>query len=241
MPESHSLPPGDRELPLSEHLRELRDRIIVVLAVTIMLMILTFPVSGELLEMIIGHVLPPYVKMTVYEPLELLKVRITISFIVAISIGFPLLVYQAFRFMAPGLYQKEKKFLYALFPFSLGLFIAGNLIAYFITLPLFFGIILGNGASVAVPELSMRETFTIITNFMVGFGVIFQVPLIILMSIKMGLVKRKTLTDGRIAVYGMLIAFAVLVSPDPTMLSQLIVGIVLIILFELSLIIARFI
>jgi len=76
---------------------------------------------------------------------------------------------------------------------------------------------------------------------MLGFGVVFQVPLIILFAIRMGLVKRKTLADSRLVVYGLLAGFAVFISPDPTMLSQLIVGITLVVLFEMSLLLARLI
>jgi sec-independent protein translocase protein TatC len=117
----------------------------------------------------------------------------------------------------------------------------GALIAYFVTLPLFFNIIIGYGADVASPDLSLGETFSTVTNFMVGFGVVFQVPLVILLAIKMKLVTRKTLASGRIAVYGILFTLAMLISPDPTMLSQVIVAVVLAILFEISLLLARFI
>jgi sec-independent protein translocase protein TatC len=240
MPET-SLPPHDREMPLSEHLRELRDRMVIVLGVTLALMALTFPFSSTLVETILGHVVPASATLTVYEPLELLKVRIIVSFLVAVTIGFPLLVYEAFRFAAPGLYQHEKRFVYAVFPFSLVLFVAGSALAYFVTMPLFFDLLFNYEGSLASPELSIGQTFTIVTNFMLGFGVVFQVPLIILLAIRMGLVKRKTLADSRLVVYGLLVGFAVFISPDPSMLSQLIVGVVLILLFELSLLLARLI
>lgn len=240
MPET-SLPPHDQEMPLSEHLRELRDRVVIVLGVTLVLMALTFPFSSTLVDAILGHVVPASATLTVYEPLELLKVRVIVSFLVAVTIGFPLLVYEAFRFAAPGLYQHEKRFVYAVFPFSLVLFVAGSALAYFVTMPLFFDLLFNYEGSLASPELSIGQTFTIVTNFMLGFGVVFQVPLVILLAIRMGLVKRKTLADSRLVVYGLLAGFAVFISPDPTMLSQLIVGVVLILLFELSLLLARLI
>jgi sec-independent protein translocase protein TatC len=240
MPET-SLPPHDKEQPLSEHLRELRDRVVIVLAVTLALMAIAFPFSPQLVDTVLQHVVPASAKLTVYEPLELFKVRIVVSFLVAITIGFPLLVYEAFRFAAPGLYQHEKRFVMAVFPFSLALFVLGAALAYFVTMPLFFDLLFNYEGSLASPELSIGQTFTIVTNFMLGFGVVFQVPLIVVLAVKMGLVKRKTLVDGRLAVYGLLVGFAVFISPDPTMLSQLIVGFVLILLFELSLFLARFI
>jgi sec-independent protein translocase protein TatC len=240
MPDT-SLPPLDKEQPLSEHLRELRDRVVIVLAVTLALMAIAFPFSPQLVDTVLQHVVPASAKLTVYEPLELFKVRVIVSFLAAVTIGFPLLVYEAFRFAAPGLYQHEKRFVMAVFPFSLALFVLGAALAYFVTMPLFFNLLFNYEGSLASPELSIGQTFTIVTNFMLGFGVVFQVPLIVVLAVKMGLVKRKTLVDGRLAVYGLLVGFAVFISPDPTMLSQLIVGVILILLFELSLFLARFI
>ena len=238
---TESLPPGDREMSLSDHLRELRNRLILVLAVTLILMIAIFPFAGQLVDEVLKHVVPSYVKITTYAPLELFKARLTICFIGALVIGFPLLVYEAFRFSSPGLYPHEKRFLYLVFPFSLLLFIAGGLIAYFVTLPLFFNLVIGQGAGVASPELSVGQTFTVVTNFLLGFGVVFQLPLIIVMAIKMRLVKRETLIKGRLAVYGLLFGVAMFMSPDPTLFSQLIVLAIMAVLFELSMVVARFI
>lgn len=238
---AESLPPSDREMSLSDHLRELRNRLIVVIAVTLVLMLGIFPFAGELVDGVLKQVVPAYVKITTYAPLELFKARLTICFIGALAIGFPLLVYEAFRFSSPGLYPHEKRFLYLIFPFSLLLFIAGGLIAYFVTLPLFFGLVIGQGAGVASPELSVGQTFSVVTNFILGFGVVFQLPLIVVMAIKMRLVKRETLVKGRLAVYGLLFGVAMFMSPDPTLFSQLIVLAVLAVLFELSMVLARFI
>ena len=240
MPDA-SLPPQDKEMPLSEHLRELRDRVVIVLGVTLFLMAITFPFSSTLVDLVLKHVVPANAILTVYEPLELIKVRIIVSFLVAVAIGFPLLVYESFRFAAPGLYKHEKRFIMAVFPFSLILFVLGALVAYFVTLPLFFNVVLGYEGNLVSSELSIGQTFTIVTNFMLGFGIVFQVPLVVLMAIKMGLIKRKTLADSRLMAYGMLVGFAVFISPDPTMLSQLIVGIILVVLFEVSLFLAKFI
>jgi sec-independent protein translocase protein TatC len=204
-------------------------------------MAVTFPFSGALVDLIIKHVVPATAILTVYEPLELFKVRVIVSFLAAVTVGFPLLVYEAFRFAAPGLYRHEKRFVMAVFPFSLALFVLGAALAYFVTMPLFFNLVFGYEGSLVTPELSIGQTFNIVTNLMLGFGVVFQVPLVVLMAIKMGLVKRKTLADGRLVAYGLLAGFAVFIAPDPTMLSQLIVGAVIILLFETSLLLAKLI
>ena len=238
---AYALPPDDKEMSLSEHLRELRNRLVIVLGVTLVLMLVTFPFSGSLVDIVLAHVVPSYVKITTYAPLELFKTRINVCFIVAVCIGFPLLVYEAFRFAAPGLYPAERRFLKVVFPFSLALFVAGAAIAYLVTLPLIFGIVIGNGADVATPNLSLGEPFGIVPNFMLGFGVVFQVPLVITLAVRMRLVKRETLARGRIGVYGLLFAFAMFISPDPTFFSQLIVLAILAALFEVGLFLSKFI
>ena len=73
-----------------------------------------------------------------------------------------------------------------------------------------------------------------------GFGLVFQLPLLTVFAVKMGLVKYKSLVDRRWLVYSGLLAFAMLATPDPTLFSQLVVAVMLVILFELSLLIARF-
>lgn len=236
---AESLPPGDREMSLSEHLRELRNRLVIVIAVTLFLMIAIYPFAGDLVNTVLKQAVPSYVTITTYEPLEMFKARLTLCFIGAVAIGFPLLVYEAFRFAAPGLYHHEKRFLYVIFPFSLLLFVAGGMIAYFVTLPLFFGLVIGQGADVATPALSVGQTFSVVTNFVLGLGLVFQLPLIILLAIKMRLVKRETLSKGRLAVYGLLFTVAMFFSPDPTLFSQLIVLAIMAVLFELSLLLAR--
>jgi Twin arginine targeting (Tat) protein translocase TatC len=236
-----ALPPDDREMTLGEHLRELRNRMVIVIGVTLVLMALIYPFSAQLVDAIVAHVVPSYVKIAAYAPLELLKTRLTVCFIGAVCVGFPLLVYEAFRFAAPGLYPYEKRFLRVVFPFSLVLFVGGASIAYFVTMPLFFDIVIGNGASVATPILSIGETFGIVTNFMLGFGIVFQVPLIIMLAVRMQIVKRETLAKGRIGVYGLLFAFAMFISPDPTFFSQLLVLAILAVLFEIGLFFSRYI
>ena len=236
-----ALPPDDREMTLGEHLRELRNRLVIVLGVTLILMVVIFPFSAGLVDAVVAHVVPPDVKITTYAPMELLKTRLTVCFIGAVCIGFPLLVYESFRFAAPGLYPYEKHFLKVVFPFSLALFTIGACIAYFLTLPLFFDLVIGQGASIATPYLSIGETFGIVTNFMLGFGIVFQVPLVITLAVRMKIVRRETLARGRIGVYGLLFAFAMFLSPDPTFFSQLVVLLVLAILFELGLFLSKFI
>ena len=226
-------------MPLTEHIRELRTRVIIFVAIFAASTVIALPFSGIIADAILLNVLPPGVELTVYTPIEWLQVRITISVVCALGIGLPLLIYEIFAFMAPGLYPKESRYIKLVVPFSFGLFIAGISLAYFFTLPLFFIILISYSEGFAIAQLSAGMVFNTVLTVMLGFGVIFQLPIIVIGAVRLGLIEYATLRTLRIVVYGLLFAISIFLSPDPTFISQLIVTVVLILLYELSLLIVR--
>jgi sec-independent protein translocase protein TatC len=143
--------------------------------------------------------------------------------------------------MSRGLYKNERKFLMKVVPLSFILFVFGVALAYFIVLPLFLNFVLFYSDQTAVAQISLRETFNTIISLVLGFGLVFQLPLLMISVVRMGIVDEKTLRKGRLVVYGSLVGFAFLISPDPTMVSQLVAGVALVILFEFSLLLLKFV
>ena len=243
MPDA-SLPPHDKEMPLSEHLRELRDRVVIVLGVTLALMVLAFPFSPQLVDTILAHVVPASAKLTAYEPLELFKVRIIVCFLVAIAIGFPLLIYEAFRFAAPGLYRHEKR---AFLPFLLAtpiLFIMGAALAYYVIMPLAWHFFLqfqhpaepGEMALEVMPKVN--EYLSLVMHLLFGFGLAFEMPVALALLARANMITAATLRGKRR--YAVLIVFivaAILTPPD--IISQCSLAIPLLILYEVSILIVR--
>jgi len=236
----YSAPPGDKELPLVEHVVELRQRLLIIMGIVAAITVVVIPFSDILLRVIWSGLIPPNVDMVFYGPWEIVKVRITLSLICASSVGIPLLIYEMTAFMNPGLYPSERRFLLIVIPFSLTLFVAGALLGYFVLLPLLLKLLIFHSSDVAVAQLSVGKTFSMVTTMLAGLGIRFQFPLLVVLAVKMEMVKYETLREKRWCVYAALLAFAVFVSPDPTMISQLVVAIVLVVLFEVSLLIARF-
>ena len=230
--------PSEKRMSLVEHIIELRNRMVVVVIAFIVIAILVFPFTSQIIGAIWRYLIPEEVKMVMYEPLEFLIVQITLALIIAAAAGVPLLIYELFLYASPGLYPHEKRYFRLILPFSMLLFIAGVAIGFFIVLPAFFHLMVYYSNDVAVPRLSVGMTFSVVTTFLAGLGLVFQLPLLIVFGVKFGLVKYDALRKQRPLVYGALIAFAVFISPDPTMFSQLIVGLVLVLLFEFSLLIA---
>ncbi len=230
--------PGDEEQPLVEHIEELRSRMIVVAVPIIVITLVVFAFSGELLKLLWKSTVS--VPMYIYSPLELITTQLTFSLVCALFIGIPLMVYEAFMFVGKGLYSNEKKFFIRIVPLSFILFFAGAALAFFIVAPLVFKNAMIFSMDVAVPQNRTLKTFQSILTLVVGFGIIFQFPLLIMSAIKMGLVKSETLRGQRRIIYGALLALVLFVSSDLELLSGLIAAAVLVLLFEASLVVSKY-
>ncbi|MCL7476498.1 MAG: twin-arginine translocase subunit TatC [ANME-2 cluster archaeon] len=233
--------PGDQELPLIEHIRELRSRMIIVVSVLIFTLIFAFPFSGNLIEIIWNDLIPQNIDMVVYTPLEWMITRLMLSLVICAAIVVPIIIYELYAFMAKGLYPSEKRFFLKVVPISLLLFLIGAGIAYYIVIPLIYNFMILYSQDVAASGLSVKLTFSVVSTMLIVFGLLFQLPLLVIFSIKSGLVKQQQLKDKRVFVYGILVAFALFVAPDITGMSQLIMAFFLLILFEASLLMGRFI
>ena len=198
---------------------------------------IAYPFSGMLIRMIWNDLLPEGTQMTVYAPLELVITKFTLSFMVAFAIGVPLLMYELLAFTGKGLYPEEKRFLVRIVPVSFLLLLMGGAIAYFAIVPLMFKYVIPHSEDLAVAGLSLRRTFSVVTTL----GLMFQFPMLVIAAMKMGIVELGQLKGLRLVVYGALIAFAMFASPDATGVSQLIIVMMLVLLFEFSLVVARFV
>ena len=232
---------GDYKENVVEHLREFRNRIIIAGAALLVGAILFYPYSDDAIVYLWAQLIPENVIMSIYSPTEYIMTRMKLSIAFAICLFFPLLMYQLFRFMSRGLYKNERRFLLKVVPVSFILFLLGASLAYFIVLPLFMNYIIFYADQTAVAQIGLAETFNTIISLVLGFGFVFQIPLLMVSVVRMGIVEEKTLRKGRLVVYGSLIGFAFLIAPDPTLVSQLIAGVALVILFEISLILLKFI
>jgi sec-independent protein translocase protein TatC len=230
--------PGDTELPIEEHVLELRSRMMTVLIPVVIITSIVFVFSGELLKIIWDRTIPW--PMTIYSPMELIITRMVLSLMCALFVGIPLFVYEGFMFMGKGLYPNEKKFFIKIVPFSFIMFLAGALLGFFVFVPILFKYTMLYSTDVASPQISVIKAINTIITMVIGFGAVFQIPLILIFAIKMGLLKKGYFKGKRKFIYGALLAIAIFVSPDPTSISELLLAVVLVILFEFSLLIAKY-
>ncbi|MEM2991410.1 MAG: twin-arginine translocase subunit TatC, partial [Halobacteria archaeon] len=177
--------PSDKKMPLLEHIIELRNRLLRVVIAFMVIAFLVFPFTNSIIAAIWRYLIPEGVKMVMYEPLEFLIVQIMLALIIAGTVGIPLLIYELFQYASPGLYPHEKKYFFLIVPFSMLLFIAGVAVGFFAVLPVFFHLMVYYSNDVAVPMLSIGRTFSVVTTFLAGLGLVFQLPLLIVFALKL--------------------------------------------------------
>ncbi len=231
--------PGDTEESLMVHLFELRNRLAIVLIWLFLGIIIAFPYSAKGMLLVWKEFISPDLVMTSYSPLEWTFARLKLCLVFALAISIPQLFYQLYRFAGKGLYPHEKRFFIKVIPASFLLFIFGTAIGYFFVLPVMFKYILLYSGDMATAQLSVQDTLSAVTTILAGFGIVFQLPLLVVFAVKMGLVQYQTLKKQRILVYSAIMAFSLFLSPDPTFIAQIVVALLLAVLFEFSLLLVR--
>ena len=213
------------------HLEELRKvlwKCIIVIACALIPGLLLAP---KLLKLIISYACPQGMKMHYFSPLEPLMVQLNLGFVLALAVAFPFILTQIAQFIAPGLYPKEKRWAIGLVIASLTFFVLGAALGVFVVLPL----VMEFSASFSSQELTAAiglGSFLKTASFMIlGFGGAFQLPVIVIILVKTGIVKIKTLKILRpYILIGVSIISAILTPPD--VISMIIMTIPSCLLFE---------
>lgn len=237
----------ESQAPLLDHLIELRGRLMkCVFALAI-----TFGISFYFVDDIFGFLIrpltdafPPGQGKLIYTRLyEAFFVDIKVALFSAFFLSFPIISNQLWAFVAPGLYAREKK---AFLPFLIAtpvLFTAGAALAYYMVMPTAFHFFLGfqgsrGGLSVeALPGTA--DYLTLVMQFILAFGISFLLPVLLLLLNRAGIVSRAQLAGARrYVIVGIFIVAAVATPPD--VVSQLMLAVPLILLFEGSMLVMRF-
>lgn len=224
------------------HLFELRDRLIRILLSVGIVFICLFPWAKELYALLAQpmlKVLPVGGQMIATDVVGVFLVPMKVTLMLAFLIALPYVLYQIWAFVAPGLYDHEKKLALPLVAASVFLFFVGMAFAYFLVFPTVFGFMARIAPEGVAWMTDIEKYLSFVMTTFVAFGVTFEVPVVVVVLVRMGIVELATLRQWRpYVIVGAFVIGAIFTPPD--VVSQLMLAIPLCLLFELGLIVARF-
>jgi len=216
------------EMGFLDHLEELRSTLISMLAVWLGLSVVLWFLSGHMLDFLLSTV--PLENLYFNAPVEAFMVRLKLSFIAGFLLAFPYMLFKVWTFVAPGLFEHERKVMLPLVIPSTLLFYAGAVFAYWIMVPIVLGFLIKFGTETLEPLISISKYFGFVARLCLAFGIVFQLPLVILFLTSTGVVSPRTLLrQWRWAIVLIFVTGAVLTPPDPA--SQLLMSVPLVVLF----------
>ena len=228
---------------LIEHLVELRTRIIrAALAVLIVFLVL-FPWSRDwyalLAEPMIAA-LPQGVQMIATDVVGVFLVPVKVTLMLAFLIALPVVLWQVWAFIAPGLYQHEKSLAVPLMLASLGLFAAGMAFAYFVVFPSVFGFMVAIAPEGVAWMTDIDKYLSFVLTTFLAFGITFEVPVVVIVLVRMGIVSLEKLRAWRpYVIVGAFVIGAIFTPPD--VMSQVLLAVPLWLLYELGIVLAQFV
>lgn len=240
-----STPENERETlaegSLISHLLELRDRLLrSVIAVIIVFVPCAFFQDDlyTLVAMPLVEKLPQGASMIATNPISPFLVPLKLAFMAAIFFAMPYILYQAWAFVAPGLYRREKRFAVPLVVSSIVLFYCGIAFAYFVVYPLMFGFLASSGPDGVAFTPEIAEYLNFVLLLFLAFGIAFEVPIATVLHAATGLVRIETMTKNRgYVILGIFIVAAFLTPADA--ISQTLMAVPMWLLYEAGVIMSR--
>jgi sec-independent protein translocase protein TatC len=227
------------------HLIELRQRLVRAVAAVLVLFVVLFiyPGSGYIYDILAAPLmsaLPEGAKMIATGVITPFMVPVKVTALAAFLIALPYVLYQAWAFVAPGLYEHEKKLALPLVVASTVLFLAGVAFCYFFVFQKVFAFIHGFAPKSITPAPDIEAYFSFVITMFLAFGVTFEIPIVVIVLVRMGLVSIAQLKDARpYVIVGAFVVAAVVTPPD--VLSQFMLAVPMCLLYEAGLFFARFV
>ena len=220
-----------------DHLEDLRKVFFRILICLLILLPLTTYFASYMIEFLVRYSCPPGLKLSYFSPLEPVWVEIKTALAASAFLGFPYIMYEVWKFVAPGLYKHEKNFAFKLVLSSWLLFITGTVFAFYSVLPLVMKFSMSLEKDYLCPTIGLQNFISLTALMMLGFGVMFQFPVAIFLLVRTGLVRLETLRKQRAMMIIIILVLAALLAPTPDVVTQLIMAVPTYFLFELSLLI----
>jgi sec-independent protein translocase protein TatC len=225
-------------MTLVEHLEELRHRMIIVVISVVAAAIVGFILSRPVLALLRDRLPEEYRTLTFLAPADALTAQLKIAGFLGIALAMPIILWQLWGFVAPGLTPRERRWVWPVIGAALALFVAGLLIGYLV-IPYTLNFLLDFSEGVAIPNLTIDGYIGFVTTMMLAFGLVLEFPIVLIGLSKVGILNyRRVASRRRWAILG-IVLFAIILTPGGDPISPLILSGVMFLLFEGSLLIMR--
>lgn len=227
----------ESKLSILDHLQELRQRLIksvIAIAVASVIAFIFYEWIFYILKLPTEGLNLIYIEMT-----EMLGTIMKVCLIAGIILAMPYLVYHGIMFVSPALTPKEKKYVYFILPWIALMFTGGVVFSYFVLIPPATKFLVSFGSGIASPEIRVGNYISVVARLLLAIGIVFEMPVITTFLARVGVLKPKWLSDHRKTAIIFAFILAAIITPTFDPINQSLVAIPLIILYEMSIWLAR--
>jgi len=225
------------EMSLIDHLQELRRRLIISIAAVVVASCAAYYYSQELVHLITA----PVGKLYYMNPAEAFFAYLKVSVFAGFLVALPVVLYEGWAFVVPALTNRERKASLLLVPASVVLFFVGLIFSYYLVLPAGIRFFMGFASEQLQPLFSLGEYLSFVISFLLPFGFVFELPLVILVLAKLGLVNSAYLATKRKIVLVLSFVVGAIISPSPDIFSQTMIAVPLLVLYEVSVFLVKYV
>jgi sec-independent protein translocase protein TatC len=234
---------ADEPKPFLDHIEDLRWMLIKMVVALVAMMVLSFAFQATIISFIeqpLRAIDPERKTLTNFGIADPLTIAIELSFYSGLVLAFPFLVLFLAEFVLPALTRQEKRMLYPAAGVSLGLFLGGVAFAYYLVLPPALSYFLDYSKSLNWnPQWSVREYYSFTTQFIISFGLAFELPLAVLILVKLGFLNHVVLQRTRAFALIIILFLAAVITPTTDVFTLLLMAGPMYLLYEACIVIAR--
>lgn len=221
-----------------EHLEDLRKSLLISVIAIVLAAVVAFYYSDYILAIIQRPLKPMELDLIFIGITEGFYIKLKLAFFGGLVLAFPIIAWQIYRFVAPALFPKERRYVVILIPLMILLFAAGVLFAYFGVLKLVISFLILVAGDLE-PMLTVDKYVSFVLAFTIPFGLIFELPVIVYFLTRLGIISPEWLSQKR--KYALLAIFiiAAVLTPGPDPISQCLMGVPVYLLYEISILVSK--